>query len=310
MTKGLLILCGNVVVGVVAQNFAGLPVQPGFASPQAQPQAQPGWASPQMQPQPQFAPQAQAAYPGGIVPGQSSLMSSPGAASSSIFDTFGHGALQPHFNRNIAKPFAQCDGKDKLGHPWRGPRGCPPGYECEHKDENWSMCSNKKAMARANEDPGIASPYSQCAGKDKNGKPWNGPKRCPDGWRCVAKDPYYSQCKDPWAGYLEEQNKKATAPPTLAGAGFPQPVAFPQVGGFPQPAALPQPAAFSPQFALQKFSNIPSVIADVSSSTAGAMFVGACLGFIVAAGAFFTWRRLNSRVVKVDDVEVCLDVSE
>jgi hypothetical protein len=117
-------------------------------------------------------------------------------------------AQNPYYSQCMPDPpsgacaysYAQCGGKDADGEIWGSNASkpeektcCIPGFHC---DENatapeWfrgcvpdKLCTNPR--------------FGQCGGTDKAGHPWTPDFKhdacCPDGFKCLFKSPYYSQC--------------------------------------------------------------------------------------------------------------------
>ena len=82
-----------------------------------------------------------------------------------------------------------CGGKG-----WSGPTCCIPGFECVADGSGYySGCKPKPFCANAR--------FGQCGGVDSEGHPWtkeyDHDTCCPEAFKCVLVNQYYSQCK--WA---------------------------------------------------------------------------------------------------------------
>lgn len=89
--------------------------------------------------------------------------------------------------------YQQCGGKG-----WSGPKCCIPGFECVSDGSGYySGCKPEPFCANAR--------FGQCGGVDSEGHPWTKAYKhdtcCPDAFKCVLVNQYYSQCK--WANSTE-----------------------------------------------------------------------------------------------------------
>ena len=94
-----------------------------------------------------------------------------------------------------APPNTQCGGTDSDGKPWgtkpEEKTCCSPGYQCDVVTPTYySICNPIPHCTNAR--------FGQCGGVDTDGHPWNKTfghdTCCPDPFKCVKKDDYYSQC--------------------------------------------------------------------------------------------------------------------
>ena len=70
---------------------------------------------------------------------------------------------------------------------------CQPGYKCvpdAHAPTHYSNCQHTEVCTNAR--------FGQCNGTDVNGHPWTKNYShfdcCPEDFKCVYKNPHYSQC--------------------------------------------------------------------------------------------------------------------